>query len=59
MRCALPKTCCIIWHMDKMTRTNFYFPRPLLDALKVASHKHGLPVSEIIRRAIAEWLKCN
>jgi predicted DNA binding CopG/RHH family protein len=45
--------------MDKMTRTNFYFPRPLLDALKVASQKHGLPVSEIIRRAIAEWLKCN
>jgi len=45
--------------MDKMIRTNFYFPRPLLDALKVASQKHGLSVSEIIRRAIAEWLKCN
>jgi hypothetical protein len=46
-------------HMTKMTRTNYYFPRPMLDALKAASEKHGLPVSEIIRRAITEWLKCN
>ena len=45
--------------MQKMIKTNFFFPRPMLDALKVASEKHGLPVSEIIRRAITEWLKCN
>jgi len=51
--------CATMLHMTKMTRTNFYFPRPMLDALKAASEKHGLPVSEIIRRAITEWLKCN
>ena len=51
--------CCIIWHMDKMIRTNYYFPRQMLEALKAASEKHGLPISEIIRRAITEWLKCN
>jgi hypothetical protein len=45
--------------MDKMIRTNYYFPHQMLDALKAASKKHGLPISEIIRRAVTEWLKCN
>ena len=40
-----------------MKRTNFYFPEQLLERLKKASEKLGLPVSEIIRRAIDEFLK--
>ena len=40
-----------------MKRTNFYFPQQMLDALKEESVKTGLPVSEIIRRAIAAYLK--
>ena len=45
--------------MRNMQRTNFYFPLPMLDQLREASAKHGLPVSEIIRRAITAWLSCN
>jgi metal-responsive CopG/Arc/MetJ family transcriptional regulator len=45
--------------MNKMIRTNYYFPRQMLDELKAASKKHGLPISEIIRRAITDWLARN
>jgi hypothetical protein len=45
--------------MRNMKRTNFYFPFKMLDELKAASALHGLPVSEIIRRAITDWLKAN
>lgn len=40
-----------------MKRTNFYFPEQMLQRLKEASKKLGLPVSEIIRRAVEEFLK--
>lgn len=40
-----------------MKRTNFYFPIPMLDKLKNASNLLGLPVSEIIRRAVEDFLK--
>lgn len=42
-----------------MTRTNFYFPAAMLKRLRKASDKTGLAVSEIIRRAITEWLEKN
>lgn len=41
----------------KMKRTNFYYPQPMLDAVKVVSNETGIPVSELIRTAIAEFLK--
>jgi predicted DNA-binding protein len=40
-----------------MKRTNFYFPEQMLARLKRASKKLGLPVSEILRRAVDEFLK--
>ena len=40
-----------------MKRTNFYFPEPMLKALKELSAKTLTPVSEHIRRAIAAYLK--
>lgn len=40
-----------------MKRTNYYFPAAMLAKLKAASKKTGLPVSELIRRAIDAYLK--
>lgn len=40
----------------KMKRTNFYYPQPMLDALKKRSIETGIPVSELIRTAVAEFL---
>ena len=40
-----------------MKRTNYYYPEPLLEALKALSKKTGLPVAELIRRAITEYLR--
>jgi len=40
-----------------MTRTNFYFPESLLARLKAAKEKTGIPVSEIMRRAVEAYLK--
>jgi len=40
-----------------MKRTNFFFPEQMLERLKLASKKLGLPVSEIIRNAIEKHLK--
>ena len=42
--------------MKNMVRTNLYFPRQMLLRLKKASTQNGLAVSEIIRRAIDEYL---
>ena len=39
-----------------MKRVNFYFPTELLTRLKSAKLATGMPVSEIIRRAVGEWL---
>jgi len=35
-----------------MKRTNFYFPQPLLDRLAAESKKSGVPMSELLRRAL-------
>ena len=43
--------------MCRMKRTNFYFPEQMLERLKTASKQQGLPVSELIRRAIEAFLK--
>ena len=40
-----------------MKRTNYYFPKQMLAKLKAASKKTGLPVSELIRRAVEDFLK--
>ena len=40
----------------KMKRTNFYYPQQMLDALKKLSGETGIPVSELIRTAVAEFL---
>lgn len=42
-----------------MKRVNFYFPLELLARLKSAKLATGMPVSEIIRRAVSEWLDRN
>lgn len=43
-------------HNDCMKRTNFYFPEAMLARLKAVSQELGIPVSEIIRRAIDAFL---
>lgn len=40
-----------------MIRTNFYFPAQMIARLKAAKLKTGLAVSEIIRRAVDEYLE--
>jgi len=40
-----------------MIRTNYYYPQQLLDRLKLAKTKLGLPVSEIVRTAVERYLK--
>lgn len=42
-----------------MKRTNYYYPEPMLAALKRLSKKLGTSVSELIRRAVAEYLDRN
>ena len=41
----------------KMKRTNYYYPDQMLNRLKKISAETGLPVSEIIRRAIDKLLE--
>lgn len=40
-----------------LKRTNFYFPKSTLERLKEASASTGLPMSEIMRRALDEYLE--
>ena len=40
-----------------MKRTNFYFPEELLARLAAESKASGVPMSEIMRRALDAWLK--
>jgi hypothetical protein len=40
-----------------MKRTNVFFPEQMLARLKAAQEKLGIPVAEIIRRAVDEFLK--
>jgi hypothetical protein len=43
----------------KMKRTNYHYPQPMLDQLKAMSEKTSIPVAELIRTAIREFLKAN
>ena len=40
-----------------MRRTSFFFPEPVLEALRALAQKTGLSVSEHVRRAIDEYLR--
>ena len=40
-----------------MKRTHIFLPEPVINRLKALSEKTGLPVAELIRRAIDEYLK--
>jgi len=42
-----------------MKRTNYYYPEQLLERLKAMSKATGVTVSELIRKAIDEFLKRN
>lgn len=46
-------------YTENMQRTNFYFPQPLLDRFRAMSKATGTTVSELIRRAMAEFLERN
>lgn len=46
--------CAIISHMK---RTNFYFPQEYLDRLAAEAKRTGMPMSELLRRALDEWLR--
>ena len=43
--------------MCAMKRTNFYFPEQMIERLKKASEKLGIPMSEFIRNAVEAALK--
>ncbi|HBA72311.1 MAG TPA: hypothetical protein DCZ63_09030 [Geobacter sp.] len=40
-----------------MTRYNVYLSAPQIDALRRIAEEKGVPVAELIRRAIDEWLE--
>jgi predicted DNA-binding protein len=40
-----------------MKRTNYYYPVEMMKRLKKAAQVQGLPVSELIRRAIDAYLE--
>lgn len=40
-----------------MIRTNFFFPEEMLARLRAAKLTSGIPISEIIRRAVDSYLK--
>ena len=40
-----------------MTRTNFFLPDDMIERLRQAKEKTGMPVSEFVRRAIESALK--
>ena len=42
--------------MEKMTRTNMHYPKQILDRLRAASKTQGLPMVEIVRRAVEKYL---
>jgi len=39
-----------------MKRTNFFFPEQMLKRIRTESKKTGLSISELIRRAVEEYL---
>jgi len=42
-----------------MKRTNIFLPQPLIDRLKALGKALDVPMAELIRRAIEEFLKRN
>lgn len=40
-----------------MKRHNFFYPEQLIEELRKLSKETGLPMSELIRRAISEFLE--
>lgn len=46
-------------HMNKRTmrRTNYYYPEQMMARVRMASERLGIPMSEVIRRAIEAHLK--
>ena len=42
---------------QRMRRTNFFFPEQMLARIRSAAKLLGLPMSEIMRRAIDEYLR--
>ena len=42
--------------MANMVRTNYFYPKQMLARLKKASMSTGLPVSEIVRRSVDDFL---
>lgn len=40
-----------------MKRTNIFLPTPMLERIARISEKTGLPMAEIVRRAIEAYLK--
>lgn len=53
------QSCCRGPWDRQVKRTNFYYPEAMLSRLKALSQRVGLPVSELIRRAIDAYLKEN
>lgn len=47
----------VMCYSMRMKRTNYYFPEQLLLRLKKAKEMTGIPVSEIIRRAVESYLE--
>lgn len=43
--------------MKPMKRTHLMFPAEMLDAVTAESVRTGAPVGELVRRAVAAWLK--
>ena len=45
--------------MERMIRTNYFFPPSMIQRVKSLSEDKGIPMSELIRRAIEQMLKEN
>lgn len=39
-----------------MKRHNFFLPEPLVEELKAIAIETGVPMSELVRRALSNWL---
>lgn len=53
IECIRPKR---DWEGEAMIRTNIYLTEPQMKKFKAISKKTGLTVSDLIRRALDEWL---
>jgi len=42
---------------DNMIRTNIHLPKPQKEALRKIAEEKDVPVAELIRRAIDEWME--